>query len=687
MKRIKWTSIFLAAVLGCGMLLTSCRKDVEKTPAEDGTAGVITEGEYTFESILSAEENHIRIQSATDKRIVENGATEYKVLLPEKPTQKENLAVEELVGFFEEATGIVLDVVRNGSIGYTENAKYISVGETAFAKALDIELTYEHMGQQGFVVQTRGESVIILGQTDMGTLYGVYDLLGEWFHFEYYASEVYAIDKNVSVLPLKNYNIKEVPDIGAMQINYGEMREASGAQNVYARYRMTERAETILPVDGQSSVHNMQILLPYNKYAAAHPYWFTEWKKENIDFPYDENICLTARGDETEYAALLNVVIERIIEQFESGGTGNAMVFGQSDGSPCCTCAACAANTKKYGADSANGILFLNDVLDGVYAWFETEEGKQYAREFYILLLAYETWETGPFTVKNGEVTLNAGLKIHDKMGVMMAPIHYDYGGTRVSSAKNETKYENIVAWTSVCAVSAFYLYDFNNKVQLAPWDTMPSKQELYRLLRDSDAIYLYDQGEWLQTGLPTGHKLVKIFVMNKLRWNVELDVNALIDEYYTYVYGEAAETIAGTYWSFRNHWANMRFLSTVPGSGIENNWVNYLSGRIHRKELWPVHLLVGWLGAYDKAFAEIEGLKNTDTARYEQISLYISAERVSTLYLLLTLYEDRYSDAELLRLRTLLKEDAEKTGVTQTEEDTTGEKTLEAYFKEWGLE
>ena len=52
----------------------------------------------------------------------------------------------------------------------------------------------------------------IVGGSDNGVLYGVYDFLKVNFGYEQYYKDCFDIDTGVTDLPLKNYNITDIPD-------------------------------------------------------------------------------------------------------------------------------------------------------------------------------------------------------------------------------------------------------------------------------------------------------------------------------------------------------------------------------------------------------------------------------------------------------------------------------------------
>ena len=53
---------------------------------------------------------------------------------------------------------------------------------------------------------------------------------------------------------------------------------------------------------------------------------------------------------------------------------------------------------EKYGTLSSTIIQFLNDLNALIREWFETEEGKVYARDLRIVFLAYNGYEDAPAT-------------------------------------------------------------------------------------------------------------------------------------------------------------------------------------------------------------------------------------------------------------------------------------------------
>ena len=317
----------------------------------------------------------------TGDYILKDSETDYKLVLPADADRTVMLAAEEFTAFFNEATDAYIEKVTDSEAVYNADAHYISIGNTSCARQAGVIADKSELGEQGYIIKTVGKSLFMTGATEYGTLYSVYGFFETEFGYDYYAPDIYALDRGVKNVPLREYDVKSVPDIESFAPNYGSLMSAT---NVTARYRMTSRGVTAMAINGTTSVHTELLILPIENYGEAHPKWYTDWKETTPNYQYEENLCLTAHGDAAEYAALVDAFCGQIYEEFAEGSTGKFLIFGQMDGAPACECAKCSELANKYGAKSAVAILFLNDVLDKVYQWFDTDEGRPYKRDFYI---------------------------------------------------------------------------------------------------------------------------------------------------------------------------------------------------------------------------------------------------------------------------------------------------------------
>ncbi len=180
----------------------------------------------------------------------------------------EHTAAYLLQSIIEEATGVRLEVVAEGSAKYNAADKFISVGKTQLAKAKANELgltmgsfkdanlaseytvsalTYVEDGETktfekdtASKVQTVGDNVFLLGVTGQGTLYGAQRFLREMAGYGYYMEDSYVVDEKVDfVLPSKT--LVYIPDI-EYNVTQGE------ANSMHVNYGLQSYTQNIIPV-------------------------------------------------------------------------------------------------------------------------------------------------------------------------------------------------------------------------------------------------------------------------------------------------------------------------------------------------------------------------------------------------------------------------------------------------------
>jgi len=615
-------------------------------------------------SCNNSESNNIEV---LDAYLVERGKSEYTIVLPENFTAREATAKNELVLFFNEATGIKLPFVTDDKVEYSESSKYICIGHTKFANEVGIQATNELLHENGYIIKTVGNSIFLLGFTDFGTLYSVYGFLELEFDYDYYTVDSYSLTKIKSDVNVKKYDIVDVPDINMFETNYGYAQKDKTVAN---RYRAMSREEIYVSVNGVATVHNTLSILPKSTYK-NYGYFYT---------PDGTDICFSARGVESQFEEMTDFVRDEIIQEFKSGQSGTLMIVGQQDINKTCQCDYCKEIAITYGAASANGIIFCNRVLEKIYAWFGTEEGKPYARDFYMMLLAYEKFVQAPVSKNSqGEYVVNNNLKVHEKFGVISAPIKNDF---TVSRAENPEQYEHYYEWAAIANVFSLYAYDTNYQDYLVPFNTFDSKQDLYQAMVEVDCISMFDHANSNSYGLASAWSMLKMYLESKLRWDTTIDMNEYTEKYFYGVYGqEAGEEMIKVYYSFRAHWNYLK--EEIAAGRIENQKINAHMQVMVTAKLWSLNLLEGWLATMNTAVEKIEPLKTSNPAEYERIYKMITAERMSPVYMILRIYSSYYSADDLLALRLMFKADTELCDVNCLGPTS---KTVSGMLAEWGL-
>ena len=618
-----------------------------------------------YTSIESTEGVHIYNVKPTSNMLVENGKTEYKVVTSETPSRVEQTAVKELIYFFNMATGITLQTVSETQANYTQDAKYISIGDTALVEQAAVEADYEVLGDTGLTIQTNGQSIFLLGAKEYGTLYAVYEFLSQAFNYEYFASNLIQIDRNVKDVPLMDYDIVDVPDYEYNLATYGFIRSSETIRN---RYRMADDSKFFIPVGGKM-YHNSFEWLPKTNYEEAHPSWYSDDGTQ---------LCYTAHGEEQEYNLMLNAALEKAKELLSDPQYFDRpiLTFTQQDTQTWCECDTCAAEKQKYGTNAAVVVKFVNALRRLIDTWF-AGDGAEYKRDFTLLFFAYHLTNNSPTVYDektNTYKAIDGSVKCAPGVGVYFAETDGDYQ-QNFSGVYNRTIGRNMAGWGACAEDMFFWSYSVNFSHYLTPYNSFNAMQDIYKYGVKNNAHFLFDQGQYNQDGKPTGWCILKIYLSSKLAWNVNLSVEQLIDEFFNAYFGPAAASMKGMFESFR-----------VQALVNESNGYTGAKSIFHnamRNKYWSRSLLKNWLAATEQALEDIDGLKETDSTMYETYKLNIRIERLQAIYLLVELYQSYYSEEQINAYRQEFLEIATEMGITRVDESMTTPADL--YWK-WGL-
>lgn len=623
-KFIKITASVLAAFslltfAGCN----DCKNNTDDTGEENYLTGTsVPKIEGTIHEVSVGTTNH---------KIVENGRSEYKILVREEDRSKYAEAINELQGIFRSATGVQLEVELDTGATHDANAKYISLGETE-AMCSWFTPDYQTLGTQGYQIRTKDKSVYICGQT-YGILFGVYDLLNKLVDFEAYSDKITYTKTGLTEVALPDLNIKEVPDIETrLPVSGAQLNNKNSAH----RMRMQINTEVMM---AEGNAHNMlKYIVPLEEYQDIRSDWFSGDRTQ---------LCYTAHGKEDEYEAMVEVAVENVKEIIDKNPKHSVMALTQMDVQTWCECDTCQGLEDEYGTNAASQIFFVNDVTEKVEKWLNEERD---GREMQFMFFAYHKSEGAPAQKnENGEWEAINGIKVNDNVSVWIAPIYENYT-ISVNHSDSLNIRTMLESWHAVANSYAIWAYNVYFDNYLIPYDSYGALQDMVRYFVSHNTFYLWAQGNW-NSHQNTGYDDLKAYLFSKLMWNCNLDVNTLIADYFDKVYREAADIMEGTFWAWRAHSESQRELNR--------------SGNIYsspkEKKFWTKRYLDQQLGEMEKAKKAIAHYETTDPELYQAIYDSIVCETISPRYLMLELYSSTFKKDELAAFKQAFKNDTNR--------------------------
>ena len=99
-----------------------------------------------------------------------NGATDYKILIPENATEPEKYAAKEGKRIFSLAY-VDIKTVTDKGLTADETKRYISIGNTVYFKKLNVKLTQSEFKFDGFIIKNVGNTYVIKGVSDTGDIF------------------------------------------------------------------------------------------------------------------------------------------------------------------------------------------------------------------------------------------------------------------------------------------------------------------------------------------------------------------------------------------------------------------------------------------------------------------------------------------------------------------------------------
>ena len=615
MKRIfNKIIVFVCVALTCcsALFAVACKND----DSQNGSQKRVYQG------------THIYTAPDTEDYFVKDGKTDYVIVLPETLTPDLKTAKEEFIHLLKMATGTTIYAIPDTGLVFDENARYISIGNTSVYQTSGLNLELGNLKNYGARIVTEGKSVFLLSETDKGVLNSVYTFMQVTFNYDYYYRDVVEID-NVTEMKLKDYDVTDIPDIQD-RVVYSNMLDDEFSDYDMNMYRerlknIDDIGYTFMPVwtgepgkSGQKSFHNTLCYLPRDQYDEYSGYFYSD---------RGEQLCYTAHGDPEMRQLMVELCAQKVIDCLIyydpiNYPYKNVMTISMEDNGAICDCAACTANKDYYGADSANVILFVNDMCEIVEDWMAQPENSAYYRDdFNIMFFAYHNYEACPATEINGKYVLNNGLTMHPMSSAWVA-LAFSYVANFYDSV-NDTTREKMQSWFDVCDNIRLWVYSYNFTFGEAFYDLFNFfTTDFYQYVSSYGASYILNEGNG--AGISSNFQTLAVYLNAKLCWDSSLNSAELTDKWFNAMYKDAAPIMRKVFNDIRIY-----MLSVVRGDGGDAEG-SIMGGNYGFKSYWPEGLLKSWMATMDQAILAVDKYKEIDAKTYEKIVNHIGIEYVA---------------------------------------------------------
>lgn len=644
----------------------------------------------------------------TSNYLVKNGKSEYTVIFPEEfKSHLTGNAVDEMVYFFKQATGVTLASKPDKDLQFNKTDKYISIGDTALLSQAQAVVDKTELGTSGYSIQTVGNSVFITGGA-YGELYGVYGFLEVYFDFEVYAGDEIYLKSGVSEQKFLDITAKDIPDIehqihpfSSEQTTTHRLR-FKNVGDVYAgnRGRVWHNVlKGVIPYElygiditanqdpyGNAITQNMKDAITSHEMYEEHPEWFNhpEWyvmEKEKSQDPLGDstkieplqiNMTISEEGWTAEQNAqsqklFYDVVLYEMKLALEKSNS-REMTFTLQDNGYSSEDAISMQNFEKYGTHAAEYIQCAN--------YLAGEIRKEYP-DFRMTIFAYSGVKVAPvkLNAKGEYEPIDDSVVLADNVDVMVCISSNRNFGIEDESVNADAlkmaKQWEVLAKNSKLTCWLYNLTYYSN--YFLPNSGMMSIANNYRYMFEHGYRLIYDQAQYTETAL-MDWGFLKSYLVSKLRWNVYQDVNELTEDFFANYFKVASKPMLEAFNMEQNRLTEVGMTMedvTDLTIGSDNTKKEML-----KEEAWSDNFLQQLLAKFDEAYKAIEVYKDSDPTLYKTLYNRITLETFSIRYLRIEIYGKYYGELKNEWLVALGK-DVKEMGITRFGELV----SLEWYF------
>lgn len=441
--------------------------------------------------------------------LVKDGRSAYSICLARDASPSEKHAAEELQKFIEEISGARLPIVSDEG---RPGGRLLLVGNSRITDRLKLSTPAQKTGPEGFALKTAGKHLLIAGGRQRGTMYGVYALL-ERLGCRWFAPGLSRIPK------MRTIAIGALNEIQKPAFEYREpfFTEAFDRDWAARNKANGNRMELDEPTGGKVQyfpfVHSFYQLIPPQKYFAEHPEYFSLIDgKRRVE---RGQLCL---GNPD----VLRLGVEAILKWIEQHPEATIYSVSQNDWEGWCECDNCRRIEQEEGGAHSGPILrFVNALA--------AEVEKKHPDKL-VDTLAYWYSEEPPLKVRP-----------RPNVRIRLCPIGVCEAHPYERCPYNAYFMKNLRAWSKITSQLYIWHYNTNFSHYLMPFPDFDELAADIPMYRRHGVVGLFLEGAYPKGGGGENAEL-RSYVMARVLWDTQADVNQAIREFLEAAYGKAAQ-------------------------------------------------------------------------------------------------------------------------------------------------
>ncbi|MGQ9770267.1 MAG: DUF4838 domain-containing protein [Thermogutta sp.] len=447
--------------------------------------------------------------------IAENRNSEYHIVIPEKASEPVRRAADELARFIREMTGASLSIRTDTFQPIAEHE--ILLGNNRRLQELGIEIDWQKLGKEGYVLKTVGKRLVIAGGEPRGTLYGVYGLLEDHWGCRWFTPDCSRIPR-VERLSIGLLDQTVIPILEYREPFTYDCFDGDWC----VRNRMNSSSARLGPEHGGKVrfgsgffVHTFNRLVPPEKYFDQHPEYFALVKGKRLKDR--TQLCCTNED-------VVRLVTEEILKAIENDPDAFVFSVSQNDWYNYCECERCQALAQAEESQIAPVLQMVNRVAEVVE--------KRYPDKA-IETLAYQWTRKPPKTMRPRPNVIIRLCSIECCFSHPLAKCDLPANRAFVEDLRGWAKIANrLWVWDYVTDFRHYYL----------PFPNQRVRNDNIKLFVENNVKGIFEQ----DTYNTPNSELAALggYMTAKFLWNPDYDEDLAMNEFLDGYYGAAAPMI-----------------------------------------------------------------------------------------------------------------------------------------------
>ena len=446
-------------------------------------------------------------------RLFHNGKSAYTIVLSEDASASEKTAAKELQQYVEQAGGVLLPISND----LDAKGRKIFVGFNDKVA----EITGEKVPEadfEGFTCRTAGKDILIYGGSLRGTMYGVFDFLEKQLGVKWLTTTYTAVP-SLKSLRLKAIDYSDSPFLKYRYSNYAvaenQVWKARNRENMAWGVVSNEYGN----LEGYWSAHTMGQFVPVEEFYRSHPEYFCLWDGKRYD-GYGQ-LCLSN-------PEVLEICKTRLEKAMREKPLYRIYSLSQNDNKKYCQCDKCKALEDRYGGHSGILLWFVNQVADAVRDEFPDK---------FVGTFAYQYTRKPPVGIAPRD---NVVIRLCSIECCFAHPLEDD------NCPENRKFMEDIRKWSEIAPHLFIWDYIVDYAQFPSPWPNFQVLGPNIRTFGENKALGVFEEAHYQSAGGEFDE--MKAWVVDKLLWNPDLDVDALVREFIFSYYGKSARKVMDYY-------------------------------------------------------------------------------------------------------------------------------------------